>query len=63
MGAKASGDPLKWVKSNDVETKNTPGFRNGMQDVEKKPENIFWCKYSRDCGWPRRPLPNAGRKK
>ena len=22
----------------------------------------FWDKYSRDCGWPRRPWPNAGRK-
>ena len=22
----------------------------------------FWSKYSRDCGWPRRPWPNAGRK-
>ena len=23
----------------------------------------FLLKYSRDCGWPRRPWPNAGRKK
>ena len=24
---------------------------------------LFCCQYSRDCGWPRRPWPNAGRKK
>ena len=23
----------------------------------------FYQKYFRDCGWPRRPWPNAGRKK
>ena len=34
------------------------GWKAEDKEEEKKRE-----KYSRDCGWPRRPWPNAGRKK
>ena len=38
-------------------------FYNNARIWIKEKESHIISKYSRDCGWPRRPWPNAGRKK
>ena len=59
-GGPGGRDRTLAVKSRKTSEKSA-FFRKKIKFTHKKYVNRI--KYSRDCGWPRQPWPNAGRKK